>query len=386
MTQPALDVFEPLLEIICCPYTRLPLALMTLPELYRSVAATGSSRIPDGTIGALVSTASSHAYPIIGQVISFLEQDILRLSANVDSLPISESSSVTLLKLEVKKWYDEFGWKQIETGQYGDTSLFSQVGHSAHGFYEMISHLSLLDRFVGGEFFLDAASGAIPHPEYLAYTWFYKYRVCVDISLTALQEAASKLGSKGFYCMADICRMPFRDNVFDGIVSGYTIQHVPESDQRQAVTELHRVLAPKKSCCIMTDLGLSRNFTWPMLWKVLRLIGRVIKTPDRELQASTKSALPPPPAILYCHTRDVAWWRKTLSEMDCEFSLQALRLLAKDEFEGCFDNSLAMAKFLRMLETSMPKLLTRYCRYGLVEFSKTQSDSGTHSTTGRNKK
>jgi hypothetical protein len=96
----------------------------------------------------------------------------------------------------------EFGWKQNEAGLYGDTSLFSQGGQSAHAFYEMSSHLSLLDRFMGGgEYFLDAGSGAIPHPEYLAYTRFYNYRICVDLSLTALQEAASKVGNKGFYCM-----------------------------------------------------------------------------------------------------------------------------------------------------------------------------------------
>ena len=185
MTQPALDVFGPILKIICCPYTKTPLSIMGLPELQSSIFATDTSRIPDGTIGAMVSTASSRAYPIIGQVISFLEQDVLRISANAESTDKSELLSLAPIKLEVKKWYDEFGWKETEAGQYGDTALFSQVGISAHGFYEMISHLSFLDRLMVGEFFLDAASGAIPHPEYFAYSWFYKYRVCVDISLTA---------------------------------------------------------------------------------------------------------------------------------------------------------------------------------------------------------
>ncbi len=356
MIQSILDRFEPLLKIICCPYTKTPLVLLTLPELEESLLEAEQSRIPSGTIGALVSTASSKAYPIIGPVISFLEHDTLRLSKNANTLLTPDSSPAASIKLGVKKWYDEFGWKQTEAGLYGDTVLFSQVGHSAHGFYEMHSHLSLLECFLGGEFLLDAASGAIPHPEYLAYSWFYKYRVCVDISLVALQEAASKVGDKGFYCMADICRLPFYNNAFDGVVSAYTIQHIPESDQRQALAELYR----------QPSRGLIRS----ALVKAIRLIGRIIQASDGGLQANGKTLAPPAPTTLYAHIRDLAWWRETLSEIDCEFSLRALRLLSKGEFERLFDNSLAMAKFLRALEISLPQLLSGFCRYGLIEFSK----------------
>jgi ubiquinone/menaquinone biosynthesis C-methylase UbiE len=132
--------------------------------------------------------------------------------------------------------------------------MFSQASLTGHGFYELSSHLSLLDRFSGGEFVLDAASGPIANPEMVAYSWFYKYRVCVDISLTALQEAATKLEGKGFCCMADICQLPFRDGVFDAVESGYTIQHIAESRQSRAVAELYRVL--------MWQLAAGWSFGW----------------------------------------------------------------------------------------------------------------------------
>lgn len=368
MTEPKLEKFEPLLAIICCPYTKTPLTLMTLPELEESLSETERKRIPNGTIGAMTSNVSSNAYPIVGPVVSFLEQDILSLSENNDMTPISEHSQASSIKQDVKKWYDEFGWKQTDAGLYGDTASFSQIGLSAHGFYEMDSHLSFLDRFLGGEFFLDAGSGAISHPEYLAYSWFYKYRVCVDISLTALQEAASKVGEKGFYCMADICRLPFRENVFDGIICGYTIQHIPESDQRQAVAELYRVLAPNKHCCIMTDLRYgAAGF---VIRKACRMIRKILKQPDVESQCNGKTLSILSPAKLYGWTWNLAWWRQTVSVLDCKFSLHALRIFAKDEFENLFGNSLSMPKTLRILETSMPKLLARFCRYGLIHFSK----------------
>lgn len=211
---------------------------------------------------------------------------------------------------------------------------------------------------------MDAASGAIPHPEYLAYSWFYKYRVCVDISLAGLQEAASKVGKKGFYCMADICRLPFSDNVFDGIVSGYTIQHVPESDQKQAVAELLRVLVPKKHCCIMTDLrvGVSGH----ALRKAFRMIRTIFKQPTAESQCTRKRSSSLPPAKLYGCSQNLGWWRNTVSQMDCVFSLFALRIFTRDEFEQLFGNSLSTAKTLRMLETSMPRILAPFCRYGLI--------------------
>jgi hypothetical protein len=56
----------------------------------------------------MVSVESSRAYPIIGQVVSFLDQDTLDLRTGV-SRYVSQSPT-KLTKLEVKKWYDEFGW------------------------------------------------------------------------------------------------------------------------------------------------------------------------------------------------------------------------------------------------------------------------------------
>jgi len=368
MTRPELNRFEPLLKIVCCPVSKTPLTIMSLGELQSAMTEAERARIPDGTIGALVSTTSARAYPIIGDVISFLNQDVLKLSGNIDTaVAVAESAST---KLDVKRWYDEFGWKKTDTGEYIDTSLFSQTGRSAHGFYETVSHLSLIDRFMEGEFFLDAASGAIAHPEYLAYTWFYKYRVCVDMSLTALREASAKLGPKGYYCLADICGLPFRDNVFDGIVSGYTIQHIPESDQRRAVSELCRVLGPGKFCCIMNGLEPGHDIFWRVLWKLIRIVGTRMSAAPMKPQATQAATAPEGPSVLYTRLWGVAWWKTALSELNCDYSLKALRLINRDDFEDWFGNSMPAARLLRFVETSMPRLLCKYAKFGLMEFTK----------------
>jgi ubiquinone/menaquinone biosynthesis C-methylase UbiE len=57
--------------------------------------------------------------------------------------------------------------------------------------------------------------------------------------LTALREADGKLRESDFCCLADICGLPFRDETFGGAISGYTIQHMPDSQQVMAIKELY---------------------------------------------------------------------------------------------------------------------------------------------------
>ena len=50
-----------------------------------------------------------------------------------------------------------------------------------------------------GRFLLDAGSGPVQYDEYLTYSQDYRYRVCMDLSVVALQEARKRLGEKGIY-------------------------------------------------------------------------------------------------------------------------------------------------------------------------------------------
>jgi uncharacterized protein YbaR (Trm112 family) len=231
--------FEPLQAIVCCPASKSSLKLVQLAQLLERLPEGGREPLPEGMIGAFVSESSLKAYPIIGGIVDFLDQDALSLSKEQALSTQGSFTGDTAVKQRVKDWYDQFGWKRHESGLYNDTRLFSQDKPVGFGLYELLSHVSVVEQLSEGDFVLDAASGPIPHQEKLTHSWFYKYRVCVDISLTALEEAHAKISGRGFCCMADICRLPFRDNVFDGVVSGYTIQHIPETDQAQAVKEVY---------------------------------------------------------------------------------------------------------------------------------------------------
>ncbi len=51
----------------------------------------------------------------------------------------------------------------------------------------------------------------------------------------------------GCIVVADIANLPFKPDVFDGVVSLHTIHHLPEDEHLQAYSELYRVLAPGSS-------------------------------------------------------------------------------------------------------------------------------------------
>jgi hypothetical protein len=365
---------DPLLAIVRCPRTGRALRPAAVAELRELLSPQSRSSIPEGLVGALVAEGSSVAYPILGPVVDFLEQDALALSGAPENLPEIEDSPSAAIKNSVKAWYDLFGWQKGADGRYGDTALFSQTDRSAHAFYEMDSHLQFLDCLPGGTFLLDAASGPVAHPEYKSYSRHYQYRVCVDLSYTALQEAAAKIGRQGFYCMADICRLPFRDNVFDAVVSGYTIQHIPASEQLQALGELHRVLARGRPCCIMTDFRVS--LPGRITHKLLRTLAGATPRGHRFAPGSAKPPSAVQPGPLYYCPRSRRWWHNALSHLGCDGSAETLRLLEKSEFERLFGNSRSAARMLRRLERALPRVSASFARYGLIRFSKTAPAGG----------
>ena len=313
----ALDRYRFLQAILCCPVTKGPLTLAGLDDFLSSLSEADRQRVQPGTIGAFISVAADRAYPLTERVANFLPRDSFAIRAQARE--IAPATPDDDIMHGVKEWYDRFGWKTNESGLYMDSALFSQNRPEGHGLYEMMSHLSILERLPRGEFLLDAASGAIAHPEYLAFSWFYRCRVCVDISQTALLEADGKLRQSDFCCLADICNLPFRDGTFDGAVSGYTIQHVPESGQLPALRELYRVIKPGTHLCIFTSVEYSR--LRGRLVSILKSLRKRLKTlglfrPPPAISCNPETPGMSPPHPLYCFLRKAAWWKAAAREFD----------------------------------------------------------------------
>ena len=152
----------------------------------------------------------------------------------------------TPVQQQVRNFYDEVGWRMTPNGLYQNARyedlrpVSAEYIHRCH-----VRVLRHLERY--GHYLLDAGSGPVQYPEYLAYSEDYHYRVCVDLSITALFEAKRRLGKKGLLVVADVANLPFIANVFDGLVSLHTLHHLPLQEQDKAYDELYRVLDRARS-------------------------------------------------------------------------------------------------------------------------------------------
>jgi SAM-dependent methyltransferase len=165
-------------------------------------------------------------------------------------------------KQQVRKFYDQVGWQIVSEGMY-QNARYEDLRPVSRDYIHRC-HLRV-GRFLrpSGRYLLDAGSGPIQYPEYLTYSEGYTYRVCADISITALLEARKRIGARGLYVVADVANLPFKPGVFEGVVSLHTFHHLPEDNQWQAYDEVYRVLTPGCSAVVVngwTDAPLMKRF------------------------------------------------------------------------------------------------------------------------------
>lgn len=154
------------------------------------------------------------------------------------------------IKAQVRQFYDKVGWQQVSEGLY-QNARYEDLRPVAHEYIHRC-HLRVNRHLKPkGKYLLDAGSGPIQYPEYLTYSQGYQYRVCLDISTVAMEEARIRIGKKGLFVVADVANLPFRADVFDGIVSLHTLHHLPAGDQKQAYFELYRTLKPASSMVVV---------------------------------------------------------------------------------------------------------------------------------------
>ena len=175
------------------------------------------------------------------------------------------------VKQQVRQFYDQIGWQMAGAGLYQNARyedlrpVSREYIHRCH--MRVKRHLKK-----DGRFLLDAGSGPVQYPEYLTYSEGYTYRLCVDISIVALKEARKRLGEHGLFVVADVANLPFKAEVFDGVVSLHTLHHLPLNEQKKAYAEIFRALLPGSTAVVVngwTDSPLMRRSQW-----VVRLMER----------------------------------------------------------------------------------------------------------------
>lgn len=292
------------------------------------------------------------------------------------------------IKKNVRQFYDRVGWQAgaetlYQNAQYEDLRPVSKdYIHRCH--MRVKRHLS-----PEGRYLLDAGSGPVQYPEYLTYSEGYHARVCMDISLVALQEARKRLQEHGMYVVGDIAHLPFKSEVFDGIVSLHTVHHVPMEDKLPAYDDMYRTLNPGHQMVVVngwTDAPLMTSLSRFMHW-MKRLRGWWLR---RRKQAAPIAAgqdqpqtvgeeagdeKPTVPSGTYVQKLNAEWLTEALTgRMDFEIlvwrsvSVAFLRSVIYPDWGGRF-----WLKVLFWLEEQFPRLLGRIGQYPLVVIRKPES-------------
>lgn len=91
----------------------------------------------------------------------------------------------------------------------------------------------------------------------------------IDLSNTMLNLARQHVPSAEFLKM-DMNELEFEENVFDGIVSVYTLFHIPKKDHLKIFRKFFEILKPEGILLINTGIseseGISNFFGVPMFW------------------------------------------------------------------------------------------------------------------------
>ncbi len=172
---------------------------------------------------------------------------------------------------EVQEFYNQVGWTKQSDGFYQNARYEDLRPVSAD--YIHRCHLRVKKHLpVSGQYLLDAGSGPIQYPEYIKYSQNYQYRVCVDLSIVALQEARKQIGDHGLFVVADVTRLPFLEGVFPGIVSLHTFHHIPLDSQMRAYEEVYRTMAAEGRAVVVNG--------WTDPW-LMRISNRLVQFAER---------------------------------------------------------------------------------------------------------
>jgi SAM-dependent methyltransferase len=211
---------------------------------------------------------------------------------------------------QVREFYDQIGWSQVGDGLY-QNARYEDLRPVAQEYIHKC-HLRV-NRYLdpAGDLLLDAGSGPVQWPEYLTYSEKYRYRVCADLSFTALKEARQRLGDKGLYVVMDIARLPFKLNAFDGIVSLHTIHHLPPQDHKTAYAELVRVLKPGRHAAVVN------GWSNPPLMRIADRLASLFKRPARNDSSKSAPAHAKAEELTgtFVHKSNAGWLREQLRDV-----------------------------------------------------------------------
>lgn len=269
-------------------------------------------------------------------------------------------------KQQVREFYDQIGWSQVGDGLYQNARyedlrpVSREYIHKCH--MRVKRHLP-----PSGHILLDAGSGPVQWPEYLSYSEGYRYRLCADISITALREARGRLGDRGLFVVADVANLPFAPDAFDGVVSMHTIHHLPLGEHKGAYLELYRVLRAGGSSVVVNGWHnpLLMRAAEPIIGLARFLSGRSAKR-KKDWRRETDEA------GTYVEKMTPRWLNKELKDV-LNFEILPWRSLSPRFMRWFIRPQLGGRTLLRLvywLEERLPQFFGKHGQYPLIVIRK----------------
>lgn len=265
-------------------------------------------------------------------------------------------------KQKVRDFYDEVGWTPDGDGLYQNARyedlrpVSREYIHKCH--LRVNRHIAS-----SGDYLLDAGSGPVQWPEYLTYSAGYRFRVCADISIAALRAARLRLGGQGLYVLGDIANLPFKADVFDGVVSIHAIHHLPLSEHKRAYLEMKRVLKPRRAAAAIN--GWYRPWLMRIAEPLIRL-GRWMT--GRSLKQKRDWAADEDPVGTFVQKMTPTWLRRELRGA-VEVQIYAWRSLSPRFMRWFVRPQLGGQTLLRLvfwLEEKFPRFFGEHGQYPLI--------------------
>jgi SAM-dependent methyltransferase len=269
-------------------------------------------------------------------------------------------------KQQVREFYDRIGWSQLGEGlyqnaRYEDLRVVSrEYIHNCH--LRVNRHIA-----PRGDYLLDAGSGPVQWPEYLTYSEGYRFRVCADISITALKEARGRLKQRGLYVVADIANLPFKPDAFQGAVSMHAIHHLPLGEHRRAYLELARVIKSGASAVVVNGWHnpLLMHMAEPLIRLGRRLAGRSIKRKKNWSEEDDQTGT-------FVEKMTPGWLKRELNGA-VEYEIHPWRSLSPRFMRWFIRPQLggkAMLRFIFWLEQRFPRFFSQNGQYPLIVIRK----------------
>jgi len=214
------------------------------------------------------------------------------------------------IKQEVRRFYDQVGWQLESDGLYQNAHYEDLRPVSAEYIHRCHTRVGRHLKSTG-KYLLDAGSGPVQYEEYMDYLRGYQYRVCADISIVALMEARKKLGDRGLYVVIDIANLPFKVNLFEGVMSMHTIHHLPREDHQQAYGELYRVLQPGNTAVIVNGWSDPGLVGW--IDRLVKKFNRARKQISHQVRSQNNTKKQMKEKGTYVQKYNAAWLKQELS-------------------------------------------------------------------------